>query len=199
MKFFLCFIPTKFEHSFRSTGRILLQVNFFKYVIPTKFEHSSRSTGRIMLQVKFFLYFIPTKFEHSSCSTGRILLQEKFFYILSQQNLSIAPAALGGYCFKWSSLNILSQQNIPTKCEHSSCSIDSTSHSKPPRSASMRLKKLPCTDKGRRRRCLCAMTMSEKANATCQPIICQYRLHSNNSVAYFLPIDIVMLFSDNES
>ena len=30
--------------------------------------------------------------------------------------------------------------------------VDSTSHSKPPRSASMRLKKLPCTDKGRRRR-----------------------------------------------
>ena len=29
--------------------------------------------------------------------------------------------------------------------------VDSTSHSKPPRSASMRLKKLPCTDKGRRR------------------------------------------------
>ena len=35
-------------------------------------------------------------------------------------------------------------------------------------------------------------------NVTCQPIIiiCQYRLHSNNSVAYFLPIDIVILFSD---
>ena len=30
--------------------------------------------------------------------------------------------------------------------------VDSTSRSKPPRSASMRLKKLPCTDKGRRRR-----------------------------------------------
>ena len=30
--------------------------------------------------------------------------------------------------------------------------VDSTSHSKPPRSASMRLKKLPCTDKERRRR-----------------------------------------------
>ena len=28
--------------------------------------------------------------------------------------------------------------------------VDSTSHSKPSRSASMRLKKLPCTDKGRR-------------------------------------------------
>ena len=30
--------------------------------------------------------------------------------------------------------------------------VYSTSHSKPPRSASMRLKKLPCSDKGRRRR-----------------------------------------------
>ena len=126
-KFFFFFIPTNVEHSSRGTGRILLQVKFFLYFIPTKFEHSSRGTGRILLQVKFVLYFIPTKCEHSSRSIGRILLQVIF-------------------------LNSLSQQNIPTKCEHSSRSIDSTSHSKPPRSAYMRLQKLPCTDKGRRRR-----------------------------------------------
>ena len=36
---------------------ILLQVKFFLYFIPTKFEHSSRSIGRILLQLKFFLYF----------------------------------------------------------------------------------------------------------------------------------------------
>ena len=41
----------------------------FFYILSKQFEHSSRSTGRI-LQVKFFLYFIRTKFEHSSRSTG---------------------------------------------------------------------------------------------------------------------------------
>ena len=39
--------------------------------------------------------------------------------------------------------------------------MDSTSHSKPSRSASMRLKKLPCTDKRRRRRRLFQICMQE--------------------------------------
>ena len=120
-----------------------LYINYITIDIPTKFEHSSRSIGRILFLGTFSYILFYQNLSIAPAALGFNFQVFRFFYILSQQNLSIAPAALGRYCFvefflyfilpkfehssRGIGLQLSSVQfflhSIPTKFEHSSRSI----------------------------------------------------------------------------